>query len=92
MRNLLLIILFPFYCYSQNAEIKPYVQSLKNIEKTTAKDYIIQQFKEHDIVILCERDLSDISQYELIKEILSDNYFKKHLKNVFTEIEVFNRK
>ncbi|UMB55103.1 hypothetical protein MKD41_06405 [Lutibacter sp. A64] len=90
MRNLLLIMLFPFYCYSQNAEIKPYVQSLKNIEKTTAKDYIIQQFKEHDIVILCERDHSDISQYELIKEILSDNYFKKHVKNVFTEIGVIN--
>ena len=90
MRKILLVILFPFYCYSQNPEIKPYVESLKNIEKITAKDYILKQFKKHNIVILCERDHSDISQYELIKEILSDSYFKEHVKTVFTEIGVIN--
>lgn len=90
IKKLLVIFLFPFFSYSQNAEIKPYVNYLKNIEKISAKDYILQQFKEHDIVILCERDHSEISQYELVKEILSDDYFKKNVKNVFTEIGVIN--
>ena len=92
MKKLLLIFLLPLFGYSQNSEIKPYVDYLKNIENKTAKDYILQQFKEHDIVILCERDHSDVSQYELIKEILSDDYFKKNVKNVFTEIGVINLK
>ena len=90
MKRLLLILLIPLFGCSQNSDIKPYVDFLKKVEKKSAKDYIIEQFKEHDIVILCERDHSDISQYELIKEILSDDYFKKNVKNVFTEIGVIN--
>ncbi|PKP43814.1 MAG: hypothetical protein CVT96_04105 [Bacteroidetes bacterium HGW-Bacteroidetes-13] len=92
MRNtlILIFIFLTFYGFSQNPEIKPYVDNLRKIEKKSAKDYILQQFKEHDIVILCERDHSEISQYELIKEILSDNYFKENVKNVFTEIGVIN--
>lgn len=78
------------YFYTQNPEIKPYVEDLNKIDKITAKEYILQKFKTHDIVILCERDHSDISQYELIKEILSDDYFKEKVKNVFTEIGVIN--
>tara|TARA_R110002033_G_scaffold99600_2_gene148017 strand:- start:12 stop:1202 length:1191 start_codon:yes stop_codon:yes gene_type:complete len=92
IKKLLLIILLPLLGYSQNSEIKPYVDYLKKAEKKSAKDYILQQFEEHDIVILCERDHSEISQYELIKEILSDNYFKKNVKNIFTEIGVVNLK
>lgn len=90
MKKLLLIFLLPLFGYSQNSEIKPYVDYLKKVEKKSAKDYILQQFKEHDIVILCERDHSEISQYELIKEILSDDYFKENVKNVFTENGVIN--
>jgi len=90
IKKLLLIFLIPLFGYSQNSEIKPYVDYLEKVENKSAKDYILQQFKEHDIVILCERDHSDISQYELIKEILSDDYFKKNVKNVFTEIGVIN--
>ena len=90
MKKLLIIILLPLFGYSQNSEIKPYIDFLEKVEKKSAKDYILQQFKEHDIVILCERDHSEISQYELIKEILSDNYFKENVKNVFTEIGVIN--
>lgn len=90
MKKLLLILFIPLLACSQNSEIKPYVDYLKKIEKKSAKDYILQQFQKHDIVILCERDHSDISQYELIKEILSDDYFKKNVKNVFTEIGVIN--
>ncbi|QCX37979.1 hypothetical protein FF125_05845 [Aureibaculum algae] len=90
MKKLFLIFLLPLLGFSQNSEIKPYVDFLKKVEKKSAKDYILQQFQEHDIVILCERDHSEISQYELIKEILSDEYFKENVKNIFTEVGVIN--
>ena len=90
MKNLLLIFLLTLLSCSENSEIKPYVDYLKKVEKKSAKDYILQKFENHDIVILCERDHSEISQYELIKEVLSDDYFKENVKNVFTEIGVIN--
>jgi len=84
------ILILSSSTFSQNSEIKPYVDYLKKIEKKSAKDYILQQFQDHDIVILCERNHGDLSQYELIKEILSDEYFKKNVKNLFTEIGLIN--
>ena len=92
MRNLLslLFILLTIYGCSENSEIKPYVDNLKKIEKKSAKDYILQQFQDHDVVILCERNHSEISQYELVKEILSDDYFKTNVKNIFIENGVIN--
>lgn len=90
MQKILLIFLITIFSCSEKSEIKPYVDHLKKIEKKSAKDYILEQFKEHDIVILCERHHSEFSQYELIKEILSDDYFKKNVKNVFTENGVIN--
>ena len=92
MRNTLifLFLLSTIYNYSQNPEIKPYVNFLNKVEKKSAKDYILQKFKNHDIVIICERNHSEISQYELIREILSDDYFKENVKNVFTENGVIN--
>ena len=78
------------YLYSQNHEIKPYVDYLSKIDKKSAKDYILDKFENHDIVILCERDHRDLTQYELIKDILSDDYFKQNVKNLFTEIGVIN--
>ncbi len=90
MKKIVLILFLFLLACSQNSEIKPYVDYLKNSEKESAKDYILQQFQKHDIVILCERDHSDLSQYELIKEVISDTYFKENVKNIFTEIGVVN--
>ena len=87
---IILILILSNSAFSQNSEIKPYVDYLKKIEKKSAKDYILQKFENHDIVILCERDHRDLTQYELIKDILSDDYFKQNVKNLFTEIGVIN--
>lgn len=84
------ILFLSSYAISQNIEIQPYVDHLNQLEKKSAKDYILQKFQDNDIVILCERDHRDISQYELIKEILSDQYFQENIKNLFTEIGVIN--
>ncbi|MEC7772892.1 MAG: hypothetical protein VX798_17055 [Bacteroidota bacterium] len=76
--------------FAQNPVIEPYVNFLNHIDKTSAKDYILQKFDDHDIVILCERDHSEFTQYELVKEILSDERFQKNIKNLFTEIGLIN--
>lgn len=93
MKKYLLLILLSIISnltFSQNKEIKPYVDFLKSNNKQSAKDYILQKFKNHDVVILCERDHRDVSQYLLIKEILEDKYFQKHVGNLFTEIGAVN--
>lgn len=92
MKNtlILLFLLSTIYSFAQNPEIEPYVKFLNKAEMKSAKDYILKKFETHDIVILCERDHSEISQYELIKEILSDDYFKENVKNVFTENGLIN--
>lgn len=90
-KKIFLIIVLSTVCsFSQNIEIKPYVNYLNTLEKKSAKDYILEKFKTNDIVVLCERDHSEISQYELIKDIISDEYFKENVKNIFTEIGVVN--
>jgi len=92
MKKLLVltILILSSPAFSQNSKIKPYLDYLKKNEKKSAKDYILEQFQDHDIVILCERHHSDLSQYVLIKEILSDEYFKNNVKNLFTEIGIIN--
>ncbi len=90
MKNILLIFLLTLFSCSENTEIKPYVDHLRKVEKKSAKKYILQQFEKHDIVILCERNHSEFSQYELIKEVISDDYFKKNVKNIFIENGIIN--
>jgi hypothetical protein len=87
---IILMLILSNSTFSQKKEIKPYINYLNKIEKKSAKEYILQQFENHDIVILCERDHRDLTQYELIKDILSDDYFKENVKNLFTEIGVIN--
>lgn len=53
---------------------------------TSAKDYIIGLFGRYDIVILCERDHREITQYDLILQVIGDDYFKKNVRNACFEI------
>jgi hypothetical protein len=71
-------------------EIDPYVEFF-NKQKPTPKDYIFELFKTNDIVILGERDHRDITQYDLIFDILSDPRFINHIGHVYTEVGVVNR-
>lgn len=69
-----------------NENIKPYVDFLQKEKRPTAKEYIISQFEDNDIVILCERDHRDITQYDLIMDVISDPYFVENVGVVFTEV------
>ena len=70
-------------------ELSPYVHFLREDHKS-AKDYIIDLFKGSDIVILSERDHREITQYDLILEIISDKYFIENVGNIYVEVGMRN--
>ena len=57
----------------------------------SAKEYILSLFEKYDIVILCERDHREITQYDLILDVISDERFRAEVGNVYTEIGNFQR-
>lgn len=67
-------------------EIEKYVNFLETAPKTDPVDYVISLFDKHDIVILCERDHRDVTQYELFYKIISDKRFIEKSGRIFTEI------
>lgn len=68
-------------------EIQPYVDFIEN-QTATARDYILSLFRKYDIVVLCERDHRELTQYDLYLSILKDPYFINTVGNVFTEVGV----
>ncbi len=81
-----LISSLSFFGQAQNTnELKKYTDFLET-QNTSAKAYILNLFKKYDIVILCERDHREITQYDLILDILKDKWFEKNVKNAYFEI------
>jgi hypothetical protein len=66
-------------------EIKPYVNFL-NSDQKDAKDYILDLFEENDLVIICEREHRENTQYKFLKDLISDPRFIKNVGNLFTEV------
>ena len=66
-------------------ELQPCVEFLQN-QKTSAKDYILGLFADHDLVIICERHHPEVTQYDLFLSVISDPRFIDSVGNVFTEI------
>jgi uncharacterized RDD family membrane protein YckC len=64
--------------------IAPYVSFLE--KQQDAKDYIFKLFEKNDIVILCEREHPEMTQYDFIFDLVSDKRFVENVGNVFTEI------
>jgi hypothetical protein len=70
--------------YANNSEIKEYSNFvLSNSQEPV--DYILGLFEKYDLVVLCERLHAEYTQYELVKDILSDNRFIENVGNLFTE-------
>jgi hypothetical protein len=76
-------------CYPSNIQakdgIKSYVDFLQ-AQRTSAKDYVFKLFEKYDVVILCERDHRDITQYDLLLDIFKDKRFTKDIRNAYFEI------
>lgn len=77
------------FCFAQkqnySPEIAKYVTFL-GTQNTSAKDYVLNLFKKYDIVILCERDHREATQYDLIYDIVSSPYFEKNVGYIMTEV------
>ncbi|MDR2936421.1 MAG: hypothetical protein LBU80_03660 [Rikenellaceae bacterium] len=59
-------------------------------QNTSAKEYVLGLFENHDLVIVCERDHKEFTQYELLGDIISDPRFIENAGTVFTEIGAVN--
>lgn len=73
-----------------STEIKPYIDFLKKNQPVSAKEYILSLFQKHDVVILCERDHRELTQYDLILDVARDPYFREHAGVIFSEIGSHN--
>ena len=66
----LLIALFIFSCGNKTEE-EQYLAFLKD-QNDSAKEYVLNLFNEYDMVILCERNHKEFTQYELFRDIIKD--------------------
>ena len=65
--------------------IEKYVSFLEK-QKQRPSDYILGLFKQNDMVILCERSHPEVTQYDMIYELVSDRRFQQQGGHIFTEI------
>lgn len=65
--------------------VEKYVDYL-NQNKSDVNDYIFGLFEKYDHVILCERAHREMTQYDMIYDIVSDDRFVDSIGNLFTEI------
>ncbi len=95
MRKIILFV-FGFFLFTtcnqkpkHDIKIDKYIDFLKH-NNNQAKEYILDLFENNDLVILCERDHRENTQYEFLKELMSDPRFIKNVGNVFTEVGMTN--
>ena len=81
----LLIAALPTDTLAQDPSLDAYIGFLQD-QPASARDYVLGLFQDHDIVMLCERDHRDITQYDLFLSIIGDERFIRDVGNVFTEI------
>jgi len=64
---LFLVLLSSLWACESNykPEIKDYVNFLQK-ENISAKEYIVQKWNTHDMLVICERDHAELTQYDLI--------------------------
>ncbi|MEW6741926.1 MAG: hypothetical protein AB1486_04125 [Planctomycetota bacterium] len=70
---------------SQDEAISRYIAFLKQCD-TGPVDYVLGLFEKHDIVIVCERDHRDITQYDFYYSLISDRRFIEKVGHIATEI------
>lgn len=81
--------LWDWICYTvprpTTQSVQDYTHYL-NANKKDINDYIFSLFDKYDHVILCERLHSEITQYDLIYNLVTDSRFVEKIGNVFTEV------
>ena len=70
-------------------EIKPLVSFIEQ-NNTSPVDYIMELFEKYDVVVLGERDHRDMTQYDLIQQIISDTRFIEQVGHILIEVGAYN--
>lgn len=65
--------------------VKKYINFL-NDNRQDINDYIFSLYEEYDHVILCERMHPEMTQYDMIYDLVTDSRFADKVGTVFTEI------
>ena len=65
--------------------VSKYVDFLENNQQDI-NDYVMGLFEKYDCVILCERHHQDMTQYDMIYNLVTDKRFVDNVGVVFTEI------
>lgn len=80
-------LLLPLPVFSQENGCESFLKD----QYSTAKEYLIGQFKKYDMVVVCERHHREITQYELFLEVVKDPYFVENVGLIYTEIGIVNQ-
>ena len=90
---LLFVVLIPQLLFAQKSfiseEIKPLVNFIEQ-NNSSPVDYIMDLFEKYDIVVIGERSHMEMTQYDLIYQIVSDPRFIAKVGHVFTEVGCYN--
>ncbi len=65
--------------------IKPSIHSIRH--RQDINDYVMGLFEKYDYVVLCERHHQDMTQYDMIYDLVTDSRFVDNVGVVFKEIE-----
>lgn len=82
------ILLLACSCRPADEE-RTYLRFLEK-QDLTAKDYVLNQFENHDLVLFCERTHDEFTQYELLRDIVSDPYFIDNVGHIYMEVGSMN--
>lgn len=86
-------MLFPQIIFAQepfiSLEIQPLVRQIEQCE-TSPVDYVMGLFEKYDVVVLGERDHNEMTQYQLINDIITDRRFIEKVGHIFTEVGCYN--
>jgi len=92
----MLILFMGGQTYSQNTSRTTEGKNLSVLisyletKRTCAKEYIIGLYDKYDIVILQERDHRELTQYDLIIDIVGDSRFIERVGNIHMEVGTSN--
>lgn len=73
-----------------NPVIEPYVSYLKS-HPLSPKEYLLKLFETNDVVVLAERDHTEINEWNLILELLSDPEINSRVGYLITEFGFANQ-
>jgi hypothetical protein len=83
------IIISNLFSYQENDKLQAYIDFLETCN-TNSENYIINLFRDYDIVILYERFHMETVQYNLINRIVNNPDFINNVGNICTEIGASN--